>query len=47
MLQNAKVIAFTVSELLTKNQQKEGVKLPPTPQLELIFKIFIQGTFIV
>ena len=32
ILQNARVTAFTVSELLRKNQQREGggVKLPPT-----------------
>ena len=29
MLQNARVTAFTVSELLKENQQ--GVKLPPPP----------------
>ena len=29
MLQNARVTAFTVSELLSENQQ--GVKLPPAP----------------
>ena len=31
MLQNARVIAFTVSELLRENQWGERVKLPPPP----------------
>ena len=31
MLQNARVAAFTISELLRKNQQGGGVKLPPFP----------------
>ena len=29
MLHNARVTAFTVSELLRENQQGEGLKLPP------------------
>ena len=29
MLQNIRVTAFTVSELLRENQQGEGIKLPP------------------
>ena len=33
MLQNAKVTAFTVSELLRKNQQ--GVKLPTPPLISV------------
>ena len=33
MLQNAKVTAFTVSELLRENQQ--GVKLPPHPHIRI------------
>ena len=34
MLQNARVTAFTVSELLRENQQGElGVKLPHIPRL--------------
>ena len=35
MLQNAKFIAFTISELLRENQQGEEVKIPP-PILGLI-----------
>ena len=30
MLQNARVAAFTISELFRENQQEGGVKLPPT-----------------
>ena len=33
MLQNARVIAFTISELLKENQQ--GVKLSPSPSPRL------------
>ena len=29
MLQNTRVASFTISELLRKNQQGEGEKLPP------------------
>ena len=32
MLQNARVTAFTVSELLRENQQEGRVKLPPLHQ---------------
>ena len=35
MLQNARVTAFTISELLNENQQ--GVKLLSPPRLGLIF----------
>ena len=37
MLQNAKVVAFTISELFKENQQGGGgrVKLPPSPPLRL------------
>ena len=35
MLQNAKVTAFTVFELLRENQQGEGVKLPPPTQIRV------------
>ena len=31
MLQNVRVTAFTVSELLRENQQGGGIKLPPPP----------------
>ena len=31
MLQNARVTAFTVSELLKENQHGVGIKLPPAP----------------
>ena len=31
MQKNARVTAFTVSELLSENQQGEGEKLPPSP----------------
>ena len=31
MLKNARVTAFTVSELLRENQRGRGVKLPPPP----------------
>ena len=40
MLQNAKIIAFTISELLRENQQgREGgkiTKLPPPPRRSLL-----------
>ena len=40
MLQNARVTAFTVSELLREDQQG-GVKLsPPPPQLNLKGRVF-------
>ena len=37
MLQNARITAFTISELLGENQQEweGGVKLPPPLRLEL------------
>ena len=39
MLQNARVAAFTVSELFRENQQ--GVKIPPTQiRLKLMFQNF-------
>ena len=39
MLQNTRVTAFTVSELLRANQQEEGTKLPsPSPRLWLKVK---------
>ena len=52
MLQNARVTAFAVSLLLKENQQ-EGVKLPPRnphhphhqPRLGLMYKICIYNNF--
>ena len=35
MLQNARLTAFTVSELVRENQLGEGVKLPPPPQIRV------------
>ena len=35
MLQNARVRAFTVSELLRENQQEGGGKITPSPRLGL------------
>ena len=42
MLQNARVTAFTISELLRENQQ-EKVKLPLPPRLELEVELEVQG----
>ena len=40
MLQNARVTAFTVFELLKENkQEEEGINLPFPPRLRLIEKI--------
>ena len=43
MLQNARLTAFTVSELVRENQLGEGVKLPPPPhpRLGLILRFSI------
>ena len=48
MLQNARVTAFMVSELLRENQQEGGggVKLPP-PRLELKLGIIDQCTLVI
>ena len=35
MLQNARVTAFNVSELLRENQQRVGGKITPSPRLGL------------
>ena len=41
MLQNARVTAFTVSELLRENQQEgEGKITPPPPAIEIRVKIW-------
>ena len=37
MLQNTRVTAFTVSELLRQNQQGSKITLPPLPRLGLIY----------
>ena len=47
MLQNARVTAFTVPELLRKNQQGwrgEGRLLPPSPRLGLMRRVYITYT---
>ena len=36
MLQNTRVTAFTVSELLRENQQGEAVQIIPQPRLGLM-----------
>ena len=41
MLQNARVTAFTFSELLMENQQGGGLNYPP-PRLELDIYITLQ-----
>ena len=46
MLQNARVTAFMVSELLRENQQEGGVKLTP-PRLELKLGIIDQCTLVI
>ena len=44
MLQNARFTAFTVSELLRKNEQGRGVKLAPTrPSQVTVNKISAQN----
>ena len=44
ILQNAKVTAFTISELLSENQQ--GVKLPPTQirVKKLEYRVLVEST---
>ena len=45
MLQNSRVAAFTVSELLRENQQ--GGKIIPTPHTQIISVEFISYKFLI
>ena len=46
MLQNARVTAFTVFELLKENkQEEEGINLPFPPRLRLIEKIWLNSVY--
>ena len=44
MLQNARVRAFTVSELLRENQQEGGGKITPSPRLGLSANPMVKQT---
>ena len=47
MLQNARVTAFTVSELLKENQQSGGKITSPTPRLGLMRKILAIKQYVI